>query len=83
MIHIPLGCMYLCQPMDVRINNKMIKTRMRENWEYWMLGGSGVVHCTAKEWSRELVAESLVKVYVSVLPQIGRNGWMKKGVVWV
>jgi len=31
-IHIPAGCTYLCQPIDVRIN-KPIKTCLREKWD--------------------------------------------------
>jgi len=67
--------------VDVGIN-KTIKTRMREKWEDWMLDRLGTVDCTAKEPSRKLVAEWLVKVYVSIPSQIGRNAWMKKGFEW-
>ena len=81
MVHIPPSCMYLCQPVAVGIN-KTIKTGMRAKWEGWMLDGLGIVDGTAKEPSRKLVAEWLVKVYVSILPQIGRNAWMKKGFEW-
>ena len=35
-VHIPPGCSYLYQPVDIEIN-KTIKTRMREKWEDWML----------------------------------------------
>ena len=37
-IHIPAGCTYLCQPIDVEIN-KTLKCGMREKWEDWMLEG--------------------------------------------
>ena len=47
-IHIPAGCTYLCQPVDVGIN-KSIKTAMREKWEDWMLDGEGMVNGAAKE----------------------------------
>jgi hypothetical protein len=35
-IHIPVGCTYLCQPVDVGINKSM-KMGMREKWENWMV----------------------------------------------
>ena len=80
-VHIPPSCTYLCEPVDVGIN-KTIKIRMRKKWVDWMLDGSGIVDCTAKEPSRKLVAEWLIKVYASIPPQIGRNAWMKKGFEW-
>ena len=47
-VHIPPGCMYLCQPVDVGIN-KSIKSRMREKWENWMVTGGGIENGVAKE----------------------------------
>ena len=80
-VHIPPGCTYLCQPVDVGLN-KTIKTGMREKWEDWMMEGSGIVDGAAKEPSRKLVAEWIVEVYSSVPQEIGRNAWMKKGFEW-
>jgi hypothetical protein len=34
-IHIPAGCTYFCQPIDVGIN-KLLKILMRAKWEDWM-----------------------------------------------
>jgi hypothetical protein len=31
-VHIPPGCTYLCQPVDVGVN-KVIKSQMRNKWE--------------------------------------------------
>ncbi len=39
-VHVPTGCTYLCQPVDVRIN-KPIKTRLTKLWEVWMMDGAG------------------------------------------
>ncbi len=36
MIHIPGRCTYLCQPLAVSIS-KPIKTRIREEWEEFMV----------------------------------------------
>ena len=38
--HIPAGCTYLCQPVDVGIN-RPIKVEMTEQWEEWMVSGGG------------------------------------------
>ena len=82
-MHIPAGCTYLCQPVDVGIN-KSIKTRMREKWENWMITGDGIVNDVAKEPSRRLVAEWLVDVYMNLPGQTEtvRNAWMKMGFEW-
>ncbi len=42
-VHIPLGCTYLCQPIDVGII-KSLKSRMRKKWEKWMVMGEGIVN---------------------------------------
>ena len=77
-IHIQVGCMYLCQPVDVGINHS-IKSAMRKKWEDWMLDGKGTVDGAAKEPSCQLVAEWLVAVYSGITGQKGRNAWMKTG----
>jgi hypothetical protein len=80
-MHIPPGCTYLCQPVDVGIN-KSIKSRMREKWENWMIAGDGIVDGVAKEPSRQLVAEWVVDVYMNLPAQTVRNAWMKSGFEW-
>ena len=47
-IHIPAGCIYLCQPVGMGIN-KSIKMGMREKWEDLMLDGEGILNGVAKE----------------------------------
>ena len=54
--HIPGGCTWLCQPVDVGVNCP-IKREMTEQWEKWMFDGGGVVDGVAKEPSWKLVAE--------------------------
>ena len=41
-VHIPVGCTYLCQPINIGIN-KPIKRRLQEKWEQGMTEGGGVV----------------------------------------
>ena len=80
-VHIPLGCTYLCQPVDVGIN-KSIKSRMHEKWKYWMVAGDGIVNGVAKEPTRQLVAEWAVEVYKNLPAQTVRNAWMQSGFEW-
>jgi hypothetical protein len=80
-IHIPAGCTYLCQPVDVGIN-KSIKTGMREKWEDWMIDGEGIVNGVAKEPSRKMVSEWLLDVYKEIPRETARNAWMKRGYEW-
>jgi hypothetical protein len=76
--HIPAGCTYLCQPIDVRIS-KPIKTRLHEKWEDWMTGGKGIQDGVAKEPSRKVVAEWLVETYTTMPETIERNASMNNG----
>ena len=55
-IHIPAGCRYLCQPIDMGIN-KPIKSGLREKWEDWMIEGDEIIDSAAKESSRKLVVK--------------------------
>ena len=80
-IHIPAGCTYLCQPVDMGIK-KSIKTTMRGKWEDWMLDGDGLVNGVAKEPSRKMVTEWLFDVYKNIPGQTARNAWTKKGYEW-
>jgi hypothetical protein len=80
-VHIPPGCTYLCQPVDVGVN-KSIKIEMRENWENWMLEGDGIINGAAEETSRQVVAEWLIDSYGSISAHTVRNAWMKTGYEW-
>ena len=79
-IHIPAGCTYLCQPIDVGIN-KPLKCLMRAKWEDWMVT-EGVANGVAKEPSRKQVAEWLVDAYMHIPNQVARNAWKKQGYAW-
>jgi hypothetical protein len=80
-IHIPAGCTYLCQPVDIGIN-ETIKTVMREKWEDWMLDGDGLVNGAAKEPTRKVVAEWVLEAYNSIPNQTAKNAWLKKEFEW-
>jgi len=81
-VHVPAGCTYLCQPVDVGIN-KPTKTRLTKLWEDWMMDGAGVVNGIAKEPSRKQVAEWLLEAYTTIPEEIVRNVWKKVGYEWV
>ena len=77
-LHIPVGCMGLCQPVDVGIN-KSLKSEVQKLWEGWMVKlclNDGVN--VPPTWLD--VAEWVIEVYY--LPeQIVLNAW-KKGYAW-
>jgi hypothetical protein len=77
-VHMPAGCTYLYQPIDVGIN-KPIKTRLHELWEVCMTDGDGIVDQSANEPSCKIVAEWLIKVYRMMPAVIRRNAWRKEG----
>jgi hypothetical protein len=79
--HIPAGCTYLCQPVDVGIN-RPIKVEMTEQSEEWMVSGGGVADGVAKTPSRAQVAEWIVGAYKAITEQTGRNAWRKTGYEW-
>ena len=80
-IHIPAGCTYLCQPIDVGIN-KPIKCGLRAKWEERMVDGDGIVNGQAKEPSCKMVADWLMEVYNNIPETIGINAWKKEGYEW-
>jgi len=80
--HIPAGCTYLCQPVDVGIN-RSIKKEMTEQWEEWMINGGGVDGGIAKTPTRRQVAEWIVGSYKNISEQTARNAWKKKGYQWI
>jgi hypothetical protein len=81
-VHILVGCTYLCQPIDVRID-KPVKCHLRQKWEDWMMEGDRIVDGVAKEPSHKMVAEWIVQVYESIPEAIGRNAWKKQVYEWV
>ena len=81
-VHIPVGCMYLCQPIDMGVN-KPIKCRLCQKWEDWMMEGEGIVDGVAKEPSRKLVAEWIIEVYDNIPEEVGQNAWKNSGYKWV
>ena len=81
-LHIPVGCTYLCQPIDVGIN-KPIKCGLHGKWENWTVDGERIVDGQAKELSQKMIVEWLVEVYNNIPVGMGQNAWKKRGYEWV
>jgi transposase len=71
--HIPGGCTYLCQPVDVGYN-KPLKGNIRRQWIQWMIE-EGVVHGTTRPPTRELIAGWVEAATDGISAQIIRNSW--------
>jgi hypothetical protein len=80
--HIPGGCTYLCQPVDVGVYCP-IKKAMTEQWEDWMTEGDGVDARVAKAPPCQLVAEWIIGSYKCISQETGRNAWMKNKFEWL
>ena len=53
--HIPSGCTYLCQPVDIGIN-KPYKKHLQTRWEYWMMA-DGLINGTTSPPTRKDIAQ--------------------------
>ena len=71
--HIPGGCTYVCQPVDVGVN-KPLKARLRNLWEAWMIS-DGLLTGTTKPPTRADIAEWCSEVYKGLTDSMVRNAW--------
>ena len=82
--HIPGGCTYLCQPIDVGIN-RPIKAALSDMWEDWLemevVENDGVFQIQTP--SRELIANWVVEVYWMLDEEKCKNAWRKMGFEWI
>eukprot|EP00956_Cyclotella_meneghiniana_P034504 scaffold105647_cov92-Cyclotella_meneghiniana.AAC.2 len=78
-LHIPAGCTYLCQPLDVGVNRPLKKFVKRE-WDDWMEAEGAV---TLQKPSRKLIGEWVLKAWASLDVQHVQNSWKKKGFEWI
>ena len=77
-LHIPAGCTYLCQPVDVGIN-RPLKAKMEELWEEWMLQEGIASNETP---SRKLIGEWILEAWDSLDRETVKNAWKKKKYSW-
>ncbi len=79
--HIPGGCTYLCQPIDIGVN-KPIKKALAEHWEDWAdTEGIGEGR-EMKTPSRELISSWVGEAYWTLKTKTCENAWKKKGYEW-
>jgi hypothetical protein len=77
-IHIPGGCTYLCQPLDVGVN-RPLKRHLTESWESWM-EMEGIT--TLAKPSRKQIGEWFLDAYKNLEKKTIVNAWKKKGFEW-
>ena len=71
--HIPGGCTYLCQPVDVGVN-KPFKKLIRDKWEQWMIL-EGIVHGMTSPPTRKQIAKWTLHAKSHINQQIIQNSW--------
>ena len=78
--HIPGGCTYLCQPVDVGVN-KPYKTHLRERWESWMFA-EGIIHGTTSPPTRKHIAEWAIHANNTLTETVIKNSWRHGEYSW-
>ena len=78
--HIPGGCTYLCQPVDVGIN-KPFKKQLRDRWESWMVV-EGIIHGTTSPPMREKIAEWAIAAKSALTEECIKNVWRHGDYSW-
>lgn len=77
-LHIPAGCTYLCQPVDVG-KNRPLKAALEELLEEWMLEEGIASNETP---SRKLIDEWILKAWDSLDRETVQNAWKKNKYSW-
>ena len=78
--HIPGGCTYLCQPVDIGIN-KPYKKHMRHQWEIWMISEEMVNGTTSPPTYEQIV--NWAKYANETLSEANiRNAWKHGQYSW-
>ena len=78
--HIPGGCTYLCQPVDVGVN-KPFKKQLRDCWESWMVA-EGIIHGTTSPPTREKIAEWAIAAKLALTEECIKNAWRHGDYSW-
>lgn len=73
--HIPGGCTSLCQPVDVGVNTKPLKTRMKQKWETWMINELLHQDGVVRPPTRRHIAEWCLHTSSNLPEQIVSNAW--------
>ena len=78
--HIPGGCTYLCQPVDVGVT-KPYKTHLCKRWESWMFA-EGIIHGTTSPPTRKHIAEWAIHANNTLTETIIKNAWRHGKYSW-
>ena len=78
--HIPGGCTYLTQPVDIGVN-KPFKDWIRRQWEQWMID-TGLLQEKTKPPSREDISKWTFKAQDTLSEQIVKNAWRHGVYTW-
>ena len=78
--HIPGGCTYLCQPVDIGID-KPNKKHMRHQWEIWMIS-EGMVEGTTSPRTREQIVNWAKYANETMLEVNIHNAWKHGQYSW-
>ena len=79
--HIPGGCTYLCQPIDIGVN-KPIKIKVAEQWEDWVDTEGVRQGKEMKTPLREDIANWVGEAYWTINTEACKNAWRKRGYEW-
>ena len=78
--HIPGGCTYLCQPVDVGVN-KPYKMHLHERWESWMFT-EGIIDGTTSPPTRKHIAEWAIHANNTLTETTITNAWRHGDYSW-
>ena len=78
--HIPGGCTYLCQPVDVGVN-KPFKKLIRDKWEQWMIS-EGIVHGMTSPPTRKQIGQWTLHAKSRINLEIIQNSWRHGAYSW-
>jgi DDE superfamily endonuclease len=78
--HIPGGCTFLCQPVDVGYN-KPLKVRIRKEWVEWMIR-EGLINGTTSPPSRELICQWVDTATTEISKETTFNAWRHDLYTW-
>ncbi len=80
-IHIPVRCTGLCQPLDIGIN-KMIKQCCLLMWEYWMMNMINTISEIREATCKEVAAWTAEVYWDMMGNKLLKNAWRKTGYDW-
>ena len=78
--HIPCGCTYLCQPVDIDINQPY-KKHLRTRWECWMMA-EGLINGTTSPPTRKDITQWGLYAKNEISVETVKNSWRHGEYSW-